>query len=135
MVPRSEIPFIASYILDMNPEKKKAIDCLASEKCLPVKYVTASAQSDYSVEEWLSIFRDASYVVTDSYHGTVFSILFEKQIKVFINEERGADRFYTLFDELGINKCCVGYIDYRVVAKNLAERREYSENYLSKWLR
>ena len=74
-------------------------------------------------------------MVTDSYHGTVFSILFEKQIKVFINEERGADRFYTLFDELGINKCCVGYIDYRVVAKNLAERREYSENYLSKWLR
>lgn len=135
MVPRSEIPFIASYVLDMNPEKKKTIDFIASDKGLPVKYVTASAQSDCSVEEWLSIFRDASYVVTDSYHGTVFSILFEKPIKVFINEGRGADRFYTLFDELGINKDCVDYIDYGVVARNLAERRQYSELFLSKWLR
>lgn len=35
------------------------------------------------VERWVSLFRDASYVVTDSFHGTCFSLLFHKQLGVF----------------------------------------------------
>ena len=36
-----------------------------------------------SVERWVSLFRDASYVVTDSFHGTCFSLLFHKSLGVF----------------------------------------------------
>ena len=36
-----------------------------------------------SVERWISLFRDASYVVTDSFHGTCFSLLFHKPLGVF----------------------------------------------------
>lgn len=36
-----------------------------------------------SVERWVSLFRDASYVVTDSFHGTCFSLLFHKPLGVF----------------------------------------------------
>ena len=36
-----------------------------------------------SVERWISLFRDASYVVTDSFHGTCFSLLFHKSLGVF----------------------------------------------------
>jgi len=35
------------------------------------------------VERWVSLFRDASYVVTDSFHGTCFSLLFHKPLGVF----------------------------------------------------
>lgn len=34
-------------------------------------------------EEWVALFRDASYVVTDSFHGTCFSLLFECPVIVF----------------------------------------------------
>lgn len=34
-------------------------------------------------EEWVALFRDASYVVTDSFHGTCFSLLFEHPMVVF----------------------------------------------------
>lgn len=34
-------------------------------------------------EEWVALFRDASYVVTDSFHGTCFSLLFEHPMIVF----------------------------------------------------
>lgn len=36
-----------------------------------------------SPEEWVALFRDASYVVTDSFHGTCFSLLFEHPMVVF----------------------------------------------------
>lgn len=36
-----------------------------------------------SIERWVSLFRDASYVVTDSFHGTCFSLLFHKSLGVF----------------------------------------------------
>ena len=52
-----------------------------------------------SVEEWISIFRDASFVVTDSFHGTVFSILFEKPFRCLTNKSRGNARFMDLLDK------------------------------------
>ena len=32
--------------------------------------------------EFVSLIRDASYIITDSYHGTIFSLLFKKKISV-----------------------------------------------------
>jgi hypothetical protein len=48
------------------------------------------------VEQWIKSFIDAKMVITDSFHGTVFSILFNKPFWVVINEERGASRFKSL---------------------------------------
>ena len=44
------------------------------------------------------MFRDSTYVVTDSFHGTVFSIIFEKDFKCIYNETRGAARFESLLN-------------------------------------
>lgn len=49
-----------------------------------------------SVESWLAGFRDADFIVTDSFHGTVFSIIFNKPFVVYVNYERGAERFISL---------------------------------------
>ena len=48
------------------------------------------------LEEWISIFRDASFIVTDSFHGTVFSIIFGKPFRCVANIERGNARFLDL---------------------------------------
>ena len=37
--------------------------------------------------EWLSFFNKASYVVTSTYHGTIFSIIYQKKFYVSINNK------------------------------------------------
>lgn len=49
-----------------------------------------------SVSSWLRGFRDAQFVITDSFHGTVFAIIFNKPFLSIVNKNRGASRFYSL---------------------------------------
>lgn len=48
------------------------------------------------VEQWLRSFDDAEFVLTDSFHGCVFSIIFRKQFLAIGNKERGLSRFLSL---------------------------------------
>ena len=48
------------------------------------------------VEQWLRSFDDAEFVLTDSFHGCVFSIIFRKQFLAMGNKERGLSRFQSL---------------------------------------
>ena len=43
------------------------------------------------------------YLITDSYHGTIFSYIFEKPFVSFINPKRGITRFETIKSILQIN--------------------------------
>lgn len=54
------------------------------------------------VESWLRGFRDASFVVTDSFHGSVFAILFRKPFIVYANGNRGLTRFKSLLGLFGL---------------------------------
>ena len=51
-----------------------------------------------SVEEWLSALLDADYVLTDSYHGMVFAINFNKQFVTLGNVQGGQSRFVSLLN-------------------------------------
>src|SRR5690606_24878261 len=54
------------------------------------------------VELWLKGFRDAELVITDSFHGTVFSIINNTPFIVLENEVGGISRLTHLLNELGI---------------------------------
>jgi hypothetical protein len=54
------------------------------------------------VEQWLRGFRDADYVVTDSFHGTVFSIIFNKPFISIGNKGRGIARFSSILKLFGL---------------------------------
>lgn len=98
------------YLLDKSQEKVGLVERIADK----YKYTTYSCYSkrnhldtqgtsidDYKLpylEQWLSSFYHAKLVITDSFHGVVFSIIFEKPFFVFINEERGASRFNSLIE-------------------------------------
>jgi hypothetical protein len=49
-----------------------------------------------SIENWIKGFYDAKFVVTDSFHGCVFSILFNKPFLAYGNSNRGMARFESL---------------------------------------
>lgn len=91
---RSGVMF--SYILDSNPALYALVDKVST--LLGVKPVKMSVRDEVSppVEDWLSGFRDAEFVVTDSFHGTVFSIIYRKPFVVFGNRGRGMARFESL---------------------------------------
>lgn len=53
-------------------------------------------------EEWLAAFNEAKMILTDSFHGTVFSIIFNKPFWVIGNKGRGMTRFDTILSEFGL---------------------------------
>ena len=48
------------------------------------------------IEQWLYAFKQAKMIITDSFHGTVFSIIFNKPFWVIINKGRGSARFKSI---------------------------------------
>lgn len=106
--PKTKIPYLAYYLLDPSPEKMAVINQLASDKRLSVVTMNKTPSEGKtglakikalkypSVESWLRKIIGAQYVITDSFHGTVFSILFNKQFAVFSNTKRGNSRFDNL---------------------------------------
>lgn len=98
-VPREDNPFIAAYILDDDDEKQEIFNNISVEKSMPIRRFYATRDGGLSVEQWLAMFRDASFIVTDSFHGTVFSIIYNKDFVAISNSERGASRFESLLSK------------------------------------
>ena len=88
------------YILDSTKEKMDYIAQVAEKKNLK-PFVTGL--HEISIEQWLRNFVDAEYIVTDSYHGFVFSMIFNKPVKLFFNDVRGNARFESLFSLLNLS--------------------------------
>lgn len=57
---------------------------------------------DPTPEQWLYAIDHADSVVTDSFHGTLFSHVFQKRFVAFPNAKRGADRFKDALGTLGL---------------------------------
>ncbi len=100
---KSTKPYVAAYVLDETPEKLDFLNNLALTHRLAIEHLDTQAQAKersrrfpISVSQWLRRIRDAEYIVTDSFHGTVFAIIFHKPFVCLGNEERGTARFNTL---------------------------------------
>jgi len=88
--------YLFCYFLGDNLDHRKAANELASKKGLKIvtlrhldRYVAQDeafgdyAPYDVDPARFLSILRNANCICTDSYHGTAFSVIFEKQFVVF----------------------------------------------------
>ena len=147
---------LLTYVLDRAPEKNEIINKIGNALHLtpyengPVKYFSNIVENNVpecvfpSVSGWLAGFRAAQFVVTDSFHGTVFSIIFNKPFVAILNSERGASRFISLLSILGLENRLISTgdevseehlrpIDYTEVNKILNEWKLKSINYIRKW--
>jgi hypothetical protein len=94
---------VFSYILDPDDIKIEIIKKISKEYGSNYTIIGADPRKKLEpVEEWLRGFRDASFIVTDSFHGAVFAIINNKDFIVFSNIERGLDRMANLLKQLGI---------------------------------
>lgn len=93
-----------TYILDESDEKKHIIEKVASELGLCPFASMPKYRYDVfpSVTKWLRSFMDAEFVVCDSFHGAVFSIIFNKPFIVIGNNDRGMSRFISLLNTFNL---------------------------------
>lgn len=140
------------YLLDMTDEKTKMVDFIAKEKGLQpfrtnnnVNDMTIPAEQRIQppLERWLRGFYDANFIITDSFHACVFSILFKKQFVVCNNEKRGVSRLLSLLKMFGIEDRLVSTfndckqlteIDYNIVYEKLERYKAASIDFINKAL-
>ena len=141
------------YILDQNARVDRFIQHVVRSSMLSPFSVMAkeklNAQSAKhiqdcvfpSVTKWLRGFMDAKIVVTDSFHGCVFSIIFNKPFWVLGNSHRGQERFVSLLRDFGLeDRLVVGdqfkhidvwqHIDWELVNRHKKERKKFSYDFL-----
>ena len=143
-----------TYILDKSAEKQRIIDRVSKRFNLkPFNVMPKSKFADVGpkhivdcimppVEQWLDGFNKAKFVITDSFHGTVFSILFKKPFLVVANKSRGMARFDSLLRMFHLKNRLIqsekdlteelleSEIDFNAVHEVLAKERKKAEKFL-----
>lgn len=107
----AESNFLVQYLLDPNANRKVIAKELAVKYNAHLKNIYRDSESEFSLKRdffpsskhkfpsfsnWLWSIKNAQFVVTDSFHGVVFSILFNKQFVCIANKSRGVARMDSL---------------------------------------
>lgn len=161
--PIADAPYILCYYLGRNPIHREFARRLREKTGCKIvallhldEYIkTDEAYADeapYEIDpaDFINLIRNAAYVCTDSFHCTVFSLLYRKYFFTF---HRYADksslstnnRLDTLFQLSGLQErllrgdedmgqCMGKSIDYDMVHQKLSAMRAYSYQYLKKAL-
>ena len=142
------------YVLDRTEEKDAFIAEFAEKRGLVPFYTNSKSEMPWDVdipaaerqqpplETWLKGFADAEFVLTDSFHACVFSILFHKPFGVFGNPERGLSRIESLLRPLGLlDRCRIDApvdldrpIDWKFIDNILMQKAESSLEFLKQAL-
>lgn len=122
-------PFVMTYFLRPTEAKEKMVDAVSSS--LNLKRVDFSPRLQTgplrSPEEWLACIRDAAYVLTDSFHGTVFSLIFHKQFALLHNDFGGDTRLKEILDLFQIGERLFDDDDTRGILNALDTPIDYAE--------
>lgn len=152
--------YIFCYFLGNNPEQRKFVKKVAAKtgcKIVDMQHCEEFIKSDvgfadyspYNVgpKEFLQLIRDAEYVFTDSFHCSVFSMLYSRKFFVFrrFNNEGAAStnsRIYSLMSLVhleqrllrateNIDECIAMDIDYTQVHAYIETLRKFTWNWLT----
>lgn len=153
-------PYIFCYFLKTDHQYKEAVQKLAkdygcdiygvSDNPLDSGWMRTFTHNEVGPREFLGLINDAKVVVTDSYHGTIFSLLHHKD---FITLERFADtdkvcqnsRIYQLVQYFGIadnivrlqtnSSLSVCHVNYNYFESQLKKLRKSSLEFLKNALK
>ena len=102
-------PFIAVYLLDQTEKTTALIEEVSrvfgyNAQSLIYKPGARRLMDrlPLSIPQWLRCIRDSEFVITDSFHGCVFAIIFNKPFVCLGNEKRGSARFDSLLGTFGL---------------------------------
>lgn len=113
-----EEPYILAYLLTPSAEKREYCESL-QQKMGGIKIIYMidnvlqnrnlwrnilkfeNVKVELAVEEWLAYLHGAQYIITDSFHGTCFALIFQKQFVSFVNRESGRFKFFNKLPGVG----------------------------------
>ena len=149
--------YLLVYVLNIESSEDidwEAIKEFASERCLDIRIVISSGyiparnifdgycRELLTIEEWLSAMANAKYVITTSFHGTVFSLIFNRKFLAFpLKGASGANaRIESLLRLVGLDNRLVEKFDANTVMENIdwdsvrskiVEAREQSVSFIN----
>lgn len=154
-------PYVFVYLLGNSRANKNTVKKVADKAGLKIVYIPFVAEcgfgddlfGDYALYnvgpiQFLTLIRDAELVLTDSFHGSAFSILFEKNFYTLYREKKNKkdsmmSRLETLLCQFNLEDrlvCNYGeieaasLIDYKQVNMKLLAERKRSLSYIAKVL-
>ena len=144
-------PYILAYILGEKDCITQFAEKLGKEKNMPVYYILTRPKylsyknvlDNVGPAEFVGLIRDAEYIVTDSFHGSIFSITFNRNFYAFSKREGNLDtmdnvRILEFLSELDLQSrfltdedtALLPDVNYRDVNNRLSMLRESSMEYL-----
>lgn len=104
-----------------------------------LKGVGGIYKGNSSIEEIVGLFKNAGFVVTNSFHGTAFSLIYKKRLAIELNNPRGfnlrSQNLLTSCQMIKSQTPTSGIIqlfdvDWELVEQNISKERHRSEEYL-----
>lgn len=141
--------YIFVYMLEYSAELVKYCNEFSDKRKIKIIYITKSKISrikgknvfGIGPDKFLRYIRDAKYIITNSFHATVFSVIFNKKFVTFTTKY-SSSRMGDLLNKLGIPERIYNEnfdidkdIDYDVVQKRLIDMKKFSLEYLRKALK
>lgn len=141
--------FIFVYLMQDSEILREKATQIAEEKDLKILFIgmvnniniKGKNMKGASVEDFLWMIKNAEYVVTNSFHGIVFSLLFEKNFYWAYQKGKNMSnpRFNMLNQYYGIEKCCCNKnnleeLDYKYIKLKMDEQRQVSINNLKRYI-
>lgn len=143
-VPGLRSGYILIYLLHIPTDAQKVINELKRRLKEPVVLIDASGNVRYLIhsdkaissagpEEFLWLFHNAGYVVTSSFHGTAFSIIYQKSFATLINSS-SPSRISNLLKIAGIDRGSIYHenLDYTKISKCVDDEQRRSVEYLTR---
>ena len=153
-------PYILAYVLDPSPNIGSRLEKLSIDKNMKVIIILDNNPKKWKINkenlqlngkgqvevkdsmnlyEWMWYFNNSKSVFTDSYHGTIFSIIFKKPFITLKNKKRGVQRFISLLRPISLiyrlfntTECInqrddlLDNCDFSIPYKKLQKIKEYS---------
>lgn len=117
---RKDKNYIAEYILDKNEKTGNYAKQVAN--ILNKTTLNLNDKDNVSPFDWLWLIKNSDFVLTDSFHGACFAIIFNKPFICFVNKQRGMSRFDTLAEAFNIKDRFIDEADDNLL-KNLVEEK------------
>lgn len=138
-----------SYFLGFSKEREEAkvfMEEWTKEHCmkyLDLYQLRRDTEYHYTVSDWLTAIKSAKYVITNSFHATIFAILARKQFVTIDLPYGGSARLHSLLSKLELNSRFVyslsdieyvlfQKINYDYIESRLDSLRNDSFNFLTK---
>lgn len=138
-------PYLLLYARRYNPAMETFAEKLAREKGLKIVEISLRADNasrhrmfyEAGVEEFLSLVKHASFVVTNSYHGMIFSVQHRRPFYLFSREQCDG-KIEELLSLMGLShrllvsgeEADFGAMDYDAVHEAIRQAREESLRFL-----